>query len=311
MKMNMTMKQIDYENLKIDKENDLVSYNDELHKYWVKDTKQHCISVTTLIHRYTTFDEEFWASYKTLESLISPDDFLKVKSKLLDTKQFTTDYLELFKISDKDFLERKNEILAEWTEKRETSCIRGTAIHREQELLALAGKSPEIQRLGLGGNFKTTTTNKIESGQGVYPELLLSRISDDGKLRLAGQADLVIIDGWDVYILDFKTNKKIDLKSFYDRKLKKSQKLKYPLNHIDDSNFWHYTLQLSTYAWMIQKIDSRFNIKLLQLIHHDHEGNVTEYECEYRKQDVERMLTHYKKEIEYEEFKKSRRKINF
>ena len=29
--------------------------------------------------------------------------------------------------------------------------------------------------------------------------------------------------------------------------------LKYPLNNIQDTNFWHYTLQLSTYAWMIQK----------------------------------------------------------
>lgn len=309
--MKMTMKEVDFKSLQVDKENEIVSYNDEIHAYWTKDTEQRCISVTTLIHRYTTFDEEFWAAYKALESLLSVDDFLKVKPRLLDTKKFTVEYLEQFKISDKDFLERKNEILAEWAEKRETSCIRGTAIHREQELLALAGKSPEIQKLGLGGNFKTTTTNKIESGQAVYPELLLSRISEDGKLRLAGQADLIIVDGWDVYVLDFKTNKKIDLKSFYDRKLKKSQKLKYPLNHVDDANFWHYTLQLSTYAWMIQKIDPRFNIKLLQLIHFDHDGNLTEYECEYRKQDVERMLVHYKKEIEYEEFKKSREKINF
>jgi transcriptional regulator with AAA-type ATPase domain len=93
--------------------------------------------------------------------------------------------------------------------------------------------------------------------------------------------------------------------------LKRSQKLAYPLNNIDDSNFWHYTLQLSTYAWMIQKIDPRFNIKLLQLIHYDHDGNVTEYNCEYLKNDVERMLAFYKKELEHEEFKKTRQKIVF
>jgi hypothetical protein len=62
---------------------------------------------------------------------------------------------------------------------------------------------------------------------------------------------------------------------------------------------------------MIQKISPEFNIKLLMLIHHDHDGNVTTYECEYRKSDVERMLAFYKKELEHEEFKKSLEKMKF
>lgn len=195
--------------------------------------------------------------------------------------------------------------------KRETSCIRGTAIHREHELQHLAGKTKELQHLGLGGNFKSILNNTLEPGQGVYPELLLSRISDDGKLRLAGQADLVIVDGYDVYILDYKTNRKIDTKAYFDRKVKKHSTMLYPLNNIQDSNFWHYSLQLSTYAWMIQKINPKFNIKSLILLHYDHDGNNTDYECEYLKSDVERMLGFYKKQIEHEEFKNSRAKINY
>lgn len=302
---------IDYDQLLVDKEDELVKYNDELHKYWVKGSKQACISVTTLIHQFTVFDEDFWSSYKALESLIDEDDFKTVKPDLLNFKQFNQTYLDRTGVTTDAFSTRKEEILAEWQEKRETSCIRGTAIHRQHELEHLAGNTKELQHLGLGGKFVTKTTNKLEPGQGIYPELLLSRISPDGKLRLAGQADLVIVDGFDVYILDYKTNKKIDMKAYFDRKTRKHSTMKYPLNNIQDTNFWHYSIQLSTYAWMIQKIDPRFEIKALILLHYDHDGNNATYECEYLKNDVERMLTFHKQQIEHDEFKRSREKVIF
>jgi ATP-dependent exoDNAse (exonuclease V) beta subunit len=240
----------DFEKLKVDKEDETVKYNDEVHKYWTKDKNLACVSVTTLIHQFTTFDEDFWSSYKALESLISEDDFKTIKKELYTKKQFSSKHYEQFGISEEQFKIAKQTILKEWEEKRETSCVRGTAIHREQELAHLAGNTKELTELNLDrASFKTDVSNKIKAGEkGVYPELLMSRISPDGKLRLAGQADLVIIDGFDVYILDYKTNKKIDKKSFYDRSKRRSARMKYPLNNLDDVNFWHYTLQLSTYA---------------------------------------------------------------
>lgn len=634
-------KKINVNNLLIDKSDAKVNYNDELHTYWVKESKATCISVTTLIHQFTTFDEAFWSSYKTLEKLMG-ESFKDIKSLLLKTKKFNLEDLTKFNISIEDFEKEKIKLLTEWTEKRETSCIRGTNIHREHELEHLSGQTQELQSLGFSSNtnFNTITSNLIEPGKGIYPELLLSYLDPDGTIKLAGQADLVIVDNFDVYILDYKglaldtpiltmtgfkllqdltkediifdkdgnktnilnisevhnnpcykitfdngeeiiadhehrwlvsystygnrlknivltteevkdaleiyhgdsftslkilntkplnteqidlpidpyilgmwlgdeesitgsitnnnkdfwkevqkrgykysenisvdkkletriifdlrtelrnlnllnnkhipsiyllasyeqrldllkgfmdangdynnkkqkfvltttkeeqanyiisllatlgiksskiytkeyyknkefnkwniyfsisenpfllqnteeikllkiednsfriirsvelvktvptkclevdsdshtflvgyallpthnTNKKIDMKSFYDAKSKSSTMLKYPLGHIQDSNFWHYTLQLSSYAWMIQQIDPRFNIKLLQLIHYDHEGNKTLYECEYLKKDIEKMLAYYKKQIDYEEFKRLRKKIIF
>lgn len=47
------------------------------------------------------------------------------------------------------------------------------------------------------------------------------------------------------------------------------------------------------------------------LIHYDHDGGVTTYECEYLKDDVERMLSYHKKQVSYKEFKKKRKKIVF
>ena len=304
---------INFQQLIIDKENDYVRYNDELHKYWSKEGEQECISVTTLIHKFSTFDEEFWSSYKALEGLLTEEQFVAIKPTLLDTKVFKPEYYKVYNITEKEFELARFNLLEEWRVKREESCIRGTEIHRQHELLHLGGKTKELKQLGLdSSSFEPNVSNKIRYGEkGVYPELLLSRISPDGELRIAGQADLVIVDGEDVYILDYKTNKEIKKKSFFDVKKKKSTRMKYPLNKFDDTNFWHYTLQLSTYAWMIEKLDPRFNIKLLMLIHYDHDGGVAEYECEYLKDDVERMLAYHKKQIKHENFKKSRQKIVF
>ena len=132
---------------------------------------------------------------------------------------------------------------------------------------------------------------------GVYPEYVIYRESDDGILRIAGQVDLIIKSGNEITIVDHKTNKKIDQKSGFNTTTKSNTKMKYPLNNLMDCNFYHYTLQLSTYAWMLQKINPNFIIKDLILNHYDHNGNNTLYHCEYLKHDVEKMLYHYKKSL--------------
>ena len=73
--------------------------------------------------------------------------------------------------------------------------------------------------------------------------------------------------------------------------------MKYPLNNIMDTNYWHYTLQLSTYAYLLQQINPDFNISGLKIVHFDHNNKQHNYDIEYRKDDVENMLKHYKKQI--------------
>ena len=46
---------------------------------------------------------------------------------------------------------------------------------------------------------------------------------------------------------------------------------------------------------MLQQIKPKKKIKKLVLIHIDHNDKVTEYPVNYLKDDVERMLKHYKK----------------
>lgn len=112
-------------------------------------------------------------------------------------------------------------------------------------------------------------------------------------------------------IVTHNTNKKIDQKSGFDSTTKSNARMKYPLNNLMDCNFYHYTLQLSTYAWMLQKINPQFVIKDLILNHYDHNGKNTIYHCEYLKNDVERMLSHYKKELILEERRNKRKEIEY
>lgn len=112
-------------------------------------------------------------------------------------------------------------------------------------------------------------------------------------------------------IVTHNTNKKIDLKSGFDTNTKASAKMKYPLNNLMDCNFYHYSLQLSTYAWMLQKLHPEFVIKDLILNHYDHNGKNTLYHCDYLKDDVEKMLKHYRKELILKEKRDKRKEIEY
>lgn len=99
------------------------------------------------------------------------------------------------------------------------------------------------------------------------------------------------------------TNAKgIDNKAFYDKKLRKTKKMKYPVNNLDDHTLNHYTLQLSLYAYMLQQINPNFNIKMLKLLHKAKDSEETEIEVPYLKDECKRIFidTWKRNKIEYE-----------
>lgn len=112
-------------------------------------------------------------------------------------------------------------------------------------------------------------------------------------------------------LVTHNTNKKIETKSFFDNKSKKSVTMKFPLNNIQDCNYWHYTLQLSTYAWMIQKLNPEFEIEDLVLVHFDHKDNMTVYHLPYLKEEVVKMLNHFKKESALKISRMNRKRIEY
>ena len=300
--------------MKIDKQNGNVCFNDENHCYWNVNDNEKYISVTTLIHQFTQpFDKEFWSAYKALEKLIPKDSWAIEKKSLLNSKKFDKSILDVYDISENDFNKTQQDILDSWDEENRKSCERGTQIHSDIEnSFYKKPKDISLKKFGIGGKFECKKDHtELDLEYGVYPEYLIYRESEDGILRIAGQVDLIIKSGNEITIVDHKTNKKIEQKSFYNSKTRSSTKMKYPLNNLDDVNFYHYTMQLSTYAWMLHKINPNFIIKDLILNHYDHNGNNTLYHCEYLKDEVERMLKFYKKQVILDKQKEKRKRIEY
>ena len=110
-------------------------------------------------------------------------------------------------------------------------------------------------------------------------------------------------------IVTHNTNKKIDLKGFYDSRTKKTTKMKFPLNTLDECNYSHYNLQLSTYAYMLTQKHPEFIIEDLVLVHFDHNDNMTVYHLPYLRDEVIRMLRFFEKECVLEERKNKNKRV--
>ena len=291
---------------RIDKENADCIYSDEEHVYINKKDNSKYISVTTLIGKYSEeFDEEFWSSYKALEEIMDGDTFSILKKALLATKKFNPKILKKFQIDEELFAQKKAEIVAQYNATRNEACEHGTAEHLRKELSFYGKHDFDFGRYGykdLSGEYDCKKNYyELDLERGVYPEFLIAVTSRDGILKVSGQIDCLIKNGNEITILDWKTNGEIQKESYYNRSTKQHQMMKFPLNNIQDSNYWHYALQLSLYAYLLQTLRPEFVIKGLKLIHIDREQKETEYEVPYLKEDVERMLKHYKRQLKIEQ----------
>ena len=222
---------------KITKQNGNIAFEEEAHIYYdVTKPEQKFISVTTLIHSFTQpFDKEFWSAYKALEKLLPKEDWAIEKKSLLNTKKFDKVLLELHNITEDEFNKEQQAILDAWDMENRNSCERGTRIHADLENSFYKKKKDiDLSKYQIGGKFECIKDyNNLDLENGVYPEYLISRVSEDGKLRIAGQIDLLVKRGNKIIIGDWKTNKKIETKSFFNSKTKTSVKMKYPLNNLD------------------------------------------------------------------------------
>ena len=77
--------------------------------------------------------------------------------------------------------------------------------------------------------------------------------------------------------------------------------MKYPLNTVQDCALQHYWVQLSCYMYLLQKTNPNYVCKKLFIVHIDRDGKETEYEVPYLKDEVERMINHYKKHLRVQE----------
>ena len=217
--------------MEYDKVNGDVGFLEGPHRYEnLKDPTIKYTSVTTLIGKYEPeFDKDFVSKYKALERLLSASDWKKEKGGIWKSKKIPKDFLEVYNISEKELNKVQQDILDEWAKINKESCERGTKIHAQLEnSFYKAGTNITLKKFGIGGKFECKKNyNELDLEYGIYPEYLIYYDNPKLDLHIAGQIDLLIKSGNDIYIGDHKTNKKIDLKGFYNNSTRSTEKLKY------------------------------------------------------------------------------------
>lgn len=193
---------------KITKQNGNIAFEEDAHIYYdVTNPDLKFTSVTTMIHSFTQpFDEQFWSAYKALEKLLPKEDWAIEKKALLATKKFSIELLDAYGIAENDFNKEQQAILDTWDNEKRISCERGTKIHAELEnSFYNKSKNISLSKYEIGGKFecrKDYTDLDIENA--VYPEYLISYVTKDKRMAVAGQIDLLVKKGNKITIADWK-----------------------------------------------------------------------------------------------------------
>lgn len=192
----------------IDKRNGDICFNEQAHVYFsASDNKKKFTSVTTLIHKFEPpFDKDFWSAYKAAEQLVEPDYWKLLRQEMLASKKWNPKWLDTYGIPAADFNAVQQNILDNWQKENLASTKRGSSIHAGLEQSFYAQKTDiSLQKYGLGGKFVCVEgRTELDLENGIYPEYLIYYESPDGKLRLAGQIDLLVKEGDSFSILDWK-----------------------------------------------------------------------------------------------------------
>jgi hypothetical protein len=155
-----------------------------------------------------------------------------------------------------------------WKKESERACGLGNWYHdqRESDIVGCTtinrhdAELPVIRPMFDEHGQKMAPSQKMIDG--IYPEHMVYLRS----VGICGQSDLVEVANGHVHITDYKTNKEIKSESFKNWE-GMSQKMNFPVSHLDDCNLNHYNLQLSIYMFMILKHNP--NLKAGKLtIHH-------------------------------------------
>lgn len=207
-----------------------IAFDEPTHKYYVNGSCQGNISCTGFIH-------EFFGHF----------DAKAIITKMKRGPKWAT---------SKYYGKTDEEIMKEWSDNGKEASSAGTAMHFAIEQF-MHGAMDEIKP-----EVKDTLEWKYfmkfweECGHDLEPyrsewEVFtdsLEPVASERKIKLCGSIDMVYrrkSDGKFV-IYDWKRSKEIKSDNPFGSGLP-------PLEHLPDTNYWHYTMQLNVYKWMLEK----------------------------------------------------------
>ena len=230
-----------------------VSFDSKTHSYFLGNKR--LTSVTTLLSKFKNpFDSEYWSKVIAKREKVTQEEILaKWKEKAFKSTEIGTAIHKIFE----DYTDNKYSVLNE-------NLVFDYNELKSDYLIDFNLKKEVALRL-LKDYFITKRIVSLHTEYIVYNE------------NLAGQVDMICKDSQgNHYILDFKTNEKIDFESY------KGKKMLGILDFIEDCSYFHYCIQLSIYKKLLKDID----IRKIFLVHITTE-NYHFIECENILENIE------------------------
>lgn len=243
-------------------QNTYLYFDEGPHRYTDTNGNEY-ISVTTIIGNYCPkFDAKYWAHKKAKEQGVSEKEILRqwnrIKDEACDRGTATHNGIEN---AIKDVSKFKEAI--KYLEQSGGRCITvadipqliPTPLDIDKFKEATNGRYEEIYRV---------FDYYVQRGYTIYSEIGVF----DPYLLISGTIDILCYRPTDFVILDWKTNRDgLKFESGYYKKdkttipnqltdiwVRKSEKMLPPLNHLAECNGSHYTMQLSIYARLTERI---------------------------------------------------------
>ena len=238
-------------------------FEEEGHKYTDTNGNEY-ISTTTIIGQYAPkFNAKYWAHKKAKEQGVSEKEILRQWNQIKDEacKRGTNTHNGI-EDAIKD-VSKFQEAIKYLIQTESGRCI------TVADIPDLNVKPLDVDK------FKEATNNKYEEiykvfqfyvdrGYTIYSEIGVF----DPQLLISGTIDILCIRPTDFVILDWKTNRDgLKFEAGYYQKdkttvpnqltnlwVRKNEKMLPPLNHLDECNGSHYTMQLSIYARLVERI---------------------------------------------------------
>ena len=253
-----------------------ITFVEKTHKYFVNGSCEGNISCTGFIH-------EFFGHFDGKAIL--------TKMRRNPTKWAQSKY----------FGKTDEEIMKEWSDSGKAASEAGTAMHLAIEQF-LHGAPEQIDpQILTTPEWRYFLRFWKDCGPDLEPyrsewEVFTDSIGDspnERKIKLCGSIDMVFrrkSDGKFV-IYDWKRSKEIKAENPFGSGLA-------PLDHLPDTNYWHYTMQLNVYKWILEKY---YNIEVGDLyivILHPDNSSYRRMRLNIMEDDVESMIECRRQSVE-------------
>jgi ATP-dependent exoDNAse (exonuclease V) beta subunit len=247
---------------------DRISFEPISHTYQIRDTKDDSnietfISATTIIHKYfPEFDSD-----AVIQKMMKSSSWKK------------SPYFGM----------TVDEIKEKWEQNRVTAAAKGTQVHDWIENFYLGGMIPPSKEAEESKSFQNFL--EFHKDYGWNPYRTEWRVFTED-YKVAGSID-IIFEGSSpgkIKVYDWKNSKEIKTENRYEKGLE-------PLNHLPNSNFYHYSLQLNLYKWILER---HYDVKVEEMgliIVHENFPTYLKYDVKDMSKDVYMMLEHYKKNM--------------